>query len=408
MRPASRVRRRFGLFVVQLQARRIGEAEQRPGQADLHHRSVRCDERADVEVRALWVAAADRQRTDLMKLDRPAKSDGTEAGTVMVKDITPGPALTGFSSLRAAVGSGGSGRIRSEGPTGRRPARSRSSRSGLRWTIRTTPSSSDRRCSSSPSTMHTDGSCGGATARRAAPRSSRISIPAPVTGSTPSTSSAGEATSTSAETTAFTVSSCGGATGPRGGLAWSGTSTPAVRAPTPTPPGWKRSAAGSFSLRTTMSAAASCGRATELAPARSWSRTSPRAGRRRSRIGAIVRIEDKLALFSAFGEGSLHKTDGTAKGTKVVRRPRDGGPGYVAGITRVQGLGALLSGYSALWKSDGTRAGTVQILGLAPAEITALGSSGRCSSRTTGFTVRSCGSPTEPPAEPTWSKTSNP
>jgi ELWxxDGT repeat protein len=96
-------------------------------------------------------------------------------------------------------------------------------------------------------------------------------------------------------------------------------------------------------------------------------------GRRRSRIGAIVRIEDKLALFSAFGEGSLHKTDGTAKGTKVVRRPRDGGPGYVAGITRVQGLGALLRGYSALWKSDGTRAGTVQILGLAPAEITALG-----------------------------------
>jgi ELWxxDGT repeat protein len=97
------------------------------------------------------------------------------------------------------------------------------------------------------------------------------------------------------------------------------------------------------------------------------------AGRRRSRIGPIVRIENRLALFSAFGEGSLHRTDGTAKGTRVVRRPRDGGPGYVAGITRVPGIGALLRGYSALWKSDGTRAGTVQILGFAPAAITALG-----------------------------------
>jgi ELWxxDGT repeat protein len=86
-----------------------------------------------------------------------------------------------------------------------------------------------------------------------------------------------------------------------------------------------------------------------------------------------VRIENRLALFSAFGEGSLHRTDGTAKGTRVVRRPRDGGPGYVAGITRVPGIGALLRGYSALWKSDGTRAGTVRLLGFAPAEITALG-----------------------------------
>ena len=53
------------------------------------------------------------------------------------------------------------------------------------------------------------------------------------------------------------------------------------------------------------------------------------AGKRKSRIGPILRLDDDLALFGAFGEGSLHRTDGTAKGTKIVRRPRDGGPGSV-------------------------------------------------------------------------------
>ena len=97
------------------------------------------------------------------------------------------------------------------------------------------------------------------------------------------------------------------------------------------------------------------------------------AGKRKSRIGPILRIDDDLALFGAFGEGSLHRTDGTAKGTKIVRRPRDGGPGSVRVMTRVQGIGALFQGYSALWASDGSRAGTIQVVEFRPTWITAFG-----------------------------------
>ena len=97
------------------------------------------------------------------------------------------------------------------------------------------------------------------------------------------------------------------------------------------------------------------------------------AGKRRSRIGPILRLDDDLALFGAFGEGSLHRTDGTAKGTKIVRRPRDGGPGSVRVMTRVQGIGALFQGYNALWTSDGSRAGTVQVVEFRPTWITAFG-----------------------------------
>ena len=98
------------------------------------------------------------------------------------------------------------------------------------------------------------------------------------------------------------------------------------------------------------------------------------AGKRRSRIGPILRIDDDLALFGAFGEGSLHRTDGTAKGTKVVRRPRDGGPSSVGEMTRVPGIGALFwSVLSALWVSNGTYGGTRELAAADPAEITALG-----------------------------------
>jgi ELWxxDGT repeat protein len=97
------------------------------------------------------------------------------------------------------------------------------------------------------------------------------------------------------------------------------------------------------------------------------------AGKRRSRIDFITRLDGDLALFRAFGEGSLYRTDGTAKGTKIVRRPRDGGPGSVAQLTRVPGIGMLFQGYSSLWRSDGSKAGTVEVAHLAPAEITTLG-----------------------------------
>jgi ELWxxDGT repeat protein len=99
------------------------------------------------------------------------------------------------------------------------------------------------------------------------------------------------------------------------------------------------------------------------------------AGKRRSRIAPILSLDDDLALFGAFGEGSLHRTDGSAKGTKVVRRPRNGGPASVGEMTRVPGIGVLFwSVLNALWKSDGTRAGTVEVAAAVdPAEITALG-----------------------------------
>lgn len=97
------------------------------------------------------------------------------------------------------------------------------------------------------------------------------------------------------------------------------------------------------------------------------------AGRRRSRIGATIRLGN-LALFTAFGEQTLHRTDGTAKGTKSVWRPRDGGPGAIfgPGMTRAAGIGVLFEGFSTLWKSNGWRNGTVELLGFRPAEITAL------------------------------------
>ena len=97
------------------------------------------------------------------------------------------------------------------------------------------------------------------------------------------------------------------------------------------------------------------------------------AGKRSSRIGPILRLDDDLALFGAFGEGSLHRTDGTAKGTRIVRRPRHGGPGSVLGMTRVQGIGMLFKGYNSLWKSDGSRGGTVEVADLDPTKITTLG-----------------------------------
>lgn len=98
------------------------------------------------------------------------------------------------------------------------------------------------------------------------------------------------------------------------------------------------------------------------------------AGKRRSRIGGIIRLGD-LALFTAFSEQTLHRTDGSAKGTATVWRPRDGGPGgiYAPGMTRVAGIGVLFEGFNALWKNTGWRNGTVELLAFRPREITALG-----------------------------------
>jgi ELWxxDGT repeat protein len=97
-------------------------------------------------------------------------------------------------------------------------------------------------------------------------------------------------------------------------------------------------------------------------------------GRRRSRIGGIIRLGN-LALFTAFGEQTLHRTDGTAGGTRIVWRPRDGGPGAIfgPGMTRVAGIGVLFEGFNRLWKSNGWRDGTVELLGFNPAEVTVLG-----------------------------------
>jgi ELWxxDGT repeat protein len=98
------------------------------------------------------------------------------------------------------------------------------------------------------------------------------------------------------------------------------------------------------------------------------------AGKRRSRIGGILSLGN-LAVLTAFGEQTLQRTDGTAKGTRSVWRPRDGGPGAIFGpaMTRVAGIGALFEGFNALWKSNGWRGGTVELVEFDPAEITALG-----------------------------------
>jgi ELWxxDGT repeat protein len=91
------------------------------------------------------------------------------------------------------------------------------------------------------------------------------------------------------------------------------------------------------------------------------------ANRRASRIDHIVRA-GPLALFVAYDEETLWRTNGTARGTVKVRKPSDGGPCCVGPLARVKGLGVLFGGaggsaYRGIepWRSNGYRGGTYQV-----------------------------------------------
>jgi ELWxxDGT repeat protein len=105
-------------------------------------------------------------------------------------------------------------------------------------------------------------------------------------------------------------------------------------------------------------------------------------GHRKSRPGSITPI-GKRALLTAFRDRVLYRTDGTAEGTHIVRRPRNGGPTAIGDnapggerLVRVTGIGVLFdAAVASLWKSNGWRGGTAKIMAIDPFYITALGPS---------------------------------
>ena len=185
--------------------------------------------------------------------------------------------------------------------------------------------------------------------------------------------------------TGVTASSCGRPTAPRPAPCWSRTSTRHGQARPRAASPWSAARCCSLPTDGTTTGHASCGRPTAPRPAPCWSRTS-------SRAPTELRAPRE---FTAFGNTrALHCTDGTTTGVHGTE----------------------------LWKTDGTAAGTVMVKDINPvlrsgsnpgtadsSPASSSCSTAVCTSRpTTAPTAASCGRPTAPRPARCWSKTSTP
>ena len=172
----------------------------------------------------------------------------------------------------------------------------------------------------------------------------------------------------------------------------------------------------------------SCGRATAPRRARSWSRTSTRAALAATQLQPrhLTAVGGSCSSRPTTGRRpELWKSDGTAAGTVLVKDINPGSPyGFPNGSfpTYLTDVGGTLyfTAFDAprpeLWKSDGTAKRHRTGQGHQPGQLATASQAnspwphGRLAglyfTANDGTTARSCGRATAPPTAPSWSKTS--